>query len=97
MQCSGRPGGTQSVAIRSVKTRAKQRLMSDGQWFGYHKLRQYLKSQGVPETDAWAIAVYKFPPLDGSEPEIFRDPQYARIAAGWKNGKYPVLKSISGK
>jgi hypothetical protein len=71
-----------------LKKRLNNRLKSDGYWDQYNELRASLKASGVPESDAWRVAAFPFPPKDGSMAEIVEDAQYADIAAGWQNGRY---------
>jgi hypothetical protein len=73
----------------TIKAPLKTRLITDGQWPEYLRLREHLKRNGVAEDIAWLVAAYRHPPRDGAAPEILGDPRYAEVAANWNAGRYP--------
>lgn len=79
-----------NLAIRrKAKQQLNERLKVDGQWKDYCKLREFLKREGMPESDAWLVAGIPFPPKDGSPHELGHLPQYSEIVDAWKDGKWP--------
>jgi hypothetical protein len=52
------------VGVES-KGRLKQRLLNQGCWPAFLKVRESLKAEGVEPVEAWRQAAEQFPPLDG--------------------------------
>lgn len=63
------------------KSAIKRRLMEDGRWSDFIKVREAYKAEGVDPTEAWAKAAEQFPPLEGIGGEVKAVKEAARQRA----------------
>lgn len=75
---------------KNLQNKLVDRLKAEGKWRQYLALRSFLRNRkAVPEKLLSRAASWPFPPMDGSPPEYFAEPEWAEVEAKWRNGEYP--------